>query len=98
MTLNSSPVWFITATSSGFGKAIALSALHHGHRVIATARNATKISDLKDAGAEILDLDVVSPLDDLKKTVAKAHAIYGRIDILINAAGFILDGAIEEAT
>lgn len=98
MPSKSSPVWLITATSSGFGKAIALSALRRGHHVIATARSANKILDLKQAGAEILSLDVVSPLEDLKKAVAEAYALYGRIDILINAAGYILDGAVEEAT
>ena len=94
----STPVWFITAASSGFGKQIAIEALNNGHRVIATARNSQKISDLKDRGAVTLDLDVIQPLDELKAIAKEAHAKYGRIDILFNAAGYVLEGAIEEAT
>lgn len=92
------PVWLITATSSGFGKEIALNALKRGHKVIATGRNISKLGGLEEAGAFILKLDVVAPLDELKRTAEEAHAKYGRIDILVNSAGYILEGAIEEAT
>ena len=94
----SAPVWFITAASSGFGKAVALEALKHGHKVIATARSAKKIEDLKSKGAVTMDLDVVQPLDELKAIVKSAHDQAGRIDFLVNAAGYILEGAVEEAT
>lgn len=93
----SSPVWFITAASSGFGKEIALNALKKGHRVFATGRSLSKLSSLQDAGADIYVLDVTSNLDSIKKTVAEAHSKYGRIDILVNSAGYILEAAIEEA-
>ncbi|KAF2172522.1 hypothetical protein M409DRAFT_35599 [Zasmidium cellare ATCC 36951] len=91
-------VFFVGAASSGFGKGIALEALKQGHKVIATARNSSKISDLKDKGAVTFDLDVTHPLEELKPIVDKAQQVYGRIDILINPAGYILEGAIEEAT
>ena len=94
----STPVWFITAASSGFGKQIAIEALKNGHKVIATARSAKKLEDLKAQGAETMDLDVVQPLDELKAIVKAANKVYGRIDYLINAAGYILEGAVEEAT
>lgn len=93
----SSPVWLVTASSSGFGKYIALEALKNGHRVIATARQSRKIEDLKAKGALTMDLDVIQPLDELDAIVKKAHAQYGRIDYLVNAAGYVLEGAIEEA-
>ncbi|CAG9936752.1 unnamed protein product [Clonostachys rosea f. rosea IK726] len=51
------PVWFITAASSGFGREIALQALQRGHTVVATARNADRIAHLRDAGAHTLALD-----------------------------------------
>jgi NAD(P)-dependent dehydrogenase (short-subunit alcohol dehydrogenase family) len=92
------PVWLITATSSGFGKEIALNALKRGHKVIATGRSPNKLTALEEAGAFVLKLDVVAPLDELKKVAEEANAKYGRIDILVNAAGYILEGAIEEAT
>jgi NAD(P)-dependent dehydrogenase (short-subunit alcohol dehydrogenase family) len=92
------PVWFITGSTSGFGKNIALEALSRGHKVIATARNASKLSDLQASGADVLSLDVTAPLEELRSKAAEAHAIHGRITHLINSAGYILEGAIEETT
>jgi NADP-dependent 3-hydroxy acid dehydrogenase YdfG len=94
----SPPVWLISATSSGFGKNIALEALKRGHKVIATARSSAKISDLKAAGAVTLALDVTDDLENIKKVVAEAHSQYGRIDYLVNAAGYVLEGAVEESS
>ena len=94
----SAPVWFITAASSGFGKYAALEALKNGHKVIATARSAQKIEDLKSKGAVTMDLDVTQPLEELQNIVKEAHSKFGRIDYLINPAGYVLEGAIEEAT
>jgi NAD(P)-dependent dehydrogenase (short-subunit alcohol dehydrogenase family) len=94
----SQPVWFITAASSGFGREIALNALARGHRVVATARNAAKIQDLADAGATTLSFDVTAPQPDIEAVAARVASTHGRIDYLINAAGYILDGAVEEAT
>lgn len=91
-------VFLVSAASSGFGKGIALEALKRGHKVIATARNSSKTTDLKDKGAVTLDLDVTQPIDELKAIVDKAQQVFGRIDVLVNAAGYILEGAIEEAT
>ncbi|KAL7936573.1 hypothetical protein V8C35DRAFT_277992 [Trichoderma chlorosporum] len=91
------PVWFITAASSGFGQAIALSALRRGHKVIATARSTSRIQDLAAAGAHILAFDVTSPLSTIEELAKKVFAEHGRVDYLINAAGYILEGSIEEA-
>lgn len=77
---------------------MALEALKNGHRVIATARNSSKISDLKDQGAVTLDLDVVQPVSEIQDIVKQAHEKYGRFDYLINPPGFVLEGAIEESS
>jgi NADP-dependent 3-hydroxy acid dehydrogenase YdfG len=90
------PVWLITGSSSGFGKYIALEALKRGHNVIATARDASRLSDLKTAGALTLSLDVTAPLSELKNIVREANSKYGRITHLVNAAGYVLEGAVEE--
>ena len=92
------PVWFITAASSGFGKHIALEALSRGHRVIASARSTSRIADLKEAGAETIALDVTWPLAEIEAVAAQANAKYGYINYLVNAAGYILVGAVEETT
>ncbi|GJC88340.1 putative oxidoreductase YusZ [Colletotrichum liriopes] len=92
-----SPVWFITGASSGFGLAIAKEALARGHRVIATARNTSKLSELASVGADLLPLDVTADEATVTDTVNKAFAIHGKVTHVINSAGYILDGAIEEA-
>lgn len=92
------PVWFITASSSGFGKQIALEALSRGHKVIASARSTAKIADLKEAGADTVTLDVTSPLSEIEKVAKEANDKYGYITHLVNAAGYILIGAVEETS
>ncbi|KAL0576263.1 hypothetical protein V5O48_005707 [Marasmius crinis-equi] len=67
-------------------------------RVIATARRLDSIQDLRDKGAETLALDVTSPSPKIKEFAEKAIGVYGQIDILINNAGYLLGGAIEENT
>ncbi|KAK1996037.1 short chain dehydrogenase [Colletotrichum falcatum] len=92
-----SPVWFITGASSGFGLSIARDALARGHRVIATARNPSRLSGLASAGADVLPLDVTADEATVAETVSKAFALHGRVTHLVNSAGYILDGAVEEA-
>lgn len=95
----SNPVFLITATSSGFGRAIALEALKRGHSVIATARDASTLTDLQSRGASVLSLDVTSSESVLSAKLAEAAAIHGgRITHVVNAAGYIFAGAIEEAS
>ncbi|KAK3335356.1 hypothetical protein B0T19DRAFT_406188 [Cercophora scortea] len=91
-------VWFVTACSSGFGRAIAFSALRRGHKVIATARDSSKLSELRDAGAAVMDVDVTSDDATLAAKLAQANAVFGSITHVVNCAGYILEGAIEEAS
>ncbi|KAF8647533.1 hypothetical protein AX16_006640 [Volvariella volvacea WC 439] len=93
-------VWVITGTSTGIGKALALVALKRGDKVIATgrARSFHQLDALKAQGADILELDVTSPLETLHEIAKKAVAIHGRVDVLVNNAGYVLFGAIEENT
>ncbi|KAK0447196.1 hypothetical protein EV421DRAFT_1789322 [Armillaria borealis] len=92
-------VWLITGTSTGLGRDLALAALER-EKVIATARARSLhlLADLKEKGAETLELDVTAPLDDLKKVADKAAGIYGRVDVLVNNAGYLLVGALKEST
>ncbi|KAK0499058.1 hypothetical protein EDD18DRAFT_1070799, partial [Armillaria luteobubalina] len=93
-------VWLITGTSTGLGRDLVLAALERGDKIIATARARSLhfLADLKETSAEMLELDVTAPPDDLKKVADKAVAIYGRVDVLVNNAGYILVGAPEEST
>jgi NADP-dependent 3-hydroxy acid dehydrogenase YdfG len=90
------PVWFITGASGGFGKAIAVDALSRGHRVIATARSASRISDLAEKGATTISVDVTSPLAELEAIAKTVYEKYGYINHVVNAAGYVLFGAVEE--
>ena len=90
--------WFITGASSGFGRAFASHALAQGHNVVATARNTAKLADL---AASAPDRVLIQALDvtvdgDAEKAVAAALARFGRIDVLINNAGYGVVGALEE--
>lgn len=96
----SSKVWFITGASRGFGRVWAEAALKRGDKVAATARNPDSIADLKEAYGEnalVLELDVTRP-DQAKSAIAQAQAHFGRLDIILNNAGYPLIGTIEEAS
>jgi NAD(P)-dependent dehydrogenase (short-subunit alcohol dehydrogenase family) len=90
----------LTLGSSGLGRDLALEALKRGEKVIATGRSRSiaKLDDLKAKGADVIELDVTSPLETLHEAAKKAVEIHGRIDVLVNNAGYILVGAIEEST
>jgi NAD(P)-dependent dehydrogenase (short-subunit alcohol dehydrogenase family) len=97
---DSTRVWFITGTSSGFGSAIAEEALERGDRVVATARRTEALGDLVDRGdGRILplSLDVTEP-GQRQAAIDSAVEHYGRIDVLVNNAGRTQVGAVEETT
>ncbi|MDX2166174.1 MAG: oxidoreductase [Deltaproteobacteria bacterium] len=92
-------VWFITGAARGFGARIAAAALERGDAVVATGRSAEAItkgfgerSDLLAAG-----LDVTDPAQ-ATAAVEAALARFGRIDVLINNAGYGIVGAVEESS
>jgi NADP-dependent 3-hydroxy acid dehydrogenase YdfG len=93
-------VWFITGASRGFGRVWAEAALERGDKVAATARALGSIADLQEkyrANVLTLELDVTKA-DQVKTAVAQAHAHFGRLDIVLNNAGYSLVGMIEEAS
>ncbi|OBZ65297.1 putative oxidoreductase YusZ [Grifola frondosa] len=93
-------VWVITGTSSGIGRSLTLAALKRGDRVIATARKSSvaQLADLKAQGADVLELDVTDSFENIKAIAQKAVAIHGRVDVVVNNAGYAIIGAIEEHT
>jgi NAD(P)-dependent dehydrogenase (short-subunit alcohol dehydrogenase family) len=93
-----SRVWFITGCSSGFGAEITKQALARGDKVVATARNAAKLDSLKELGAVVLALDTTWPDAKIESVVAEAIRQVGHIDILMNNAGVVLEGAVEETS
>jgi NADP-dependent 3-hydroxy acid dehydrogenase YdfG len=96
----SNKVWFITGCSRGFGRVWADAALERGDKVAATARTLASIADLKEKyGDNVLTLELdVTRRDQVKKVVANAHAHFGRLDVVVNNAGYSLVGTVEEAS
>jgi NAD(P)-dependent dehydrogenase (short-subunit alcohol dehydrogenase family) len=92
------PTWFITGASSGFGLAFAQYALDRGYNVVATARSPGKLDALAARAPDrvlLHKLDVTVP-SDADAAIAAAIARFGRIDVLINNAGYGIIGAVEE--
>jgi NAD(P)-dependent dehydrogenase (short-subunit alcohol dehydrogenase family) len=93
-------IWFITGSSRGFGRTLVEAVLAAGNKVVATARKPEDLADLvKIHGDKIctVKLDVTSP-EDVKKAVAKAVMAFGRLDVVVNNAGYGFTGAFEEMT
>jgi NADP-dependent 3-hydroxy acid dehydrogenase YdfG len=89
-------VYLVTGTSSGFGEEFVKQVTSRGDKVIATARNLDKIKHLKDTGAALLQLDVTASQDELNRKIEEAIGIFGRIDVLVNNAGYVGVGTLEE--
>jgi NAD(P)-dependent dehydrogenase (short-subunit alcohol dehydrogenase family) len=90
--------WFITGTSRGFGREWAIAALDRGDQVAATARDVHSLDDLVATyGAAVLpiELDVTDRAADLA-AVSQAQAHFGRLDIVVNNAGYGQFGMVEE--
>lgn len=92
--------WFITGTSKGFGRIWAQAALERGDQVVATARKAESLDDLaKQYGDKILALALdVNDKAAVDAAIQRAHAHFGRLDVVINNAGYGHFGAIEEVS
>lgn len=93
-------VWLITGASRGLGRAFAEAALAGGDRVVAAARNVGPLEELteKYPGHLVpLPLDVADR-QAVFKGVERAAAAFGRLDVVVNNAGGMLYGMVEEAT
>ncbi|WP_206916818.1 SDR family NAD(P)-dependent oxidoreductase [Alicyclobacillus suci] len=94
----SKKVWFITGASRGFGLAIAEAALHRGDLVVATARNPQALDQLVSASegrACAVPLDVTDEAA-AQQAIARGVQAFGRIDVVVNNAGYADLGSIEE--
>ncbi|GAA1906144.1 NADP-dependent 3-hydroxy acid dehydrogenase YdfG [Williamsia serinedens] len=93
-------IWFITGTSRGFGREWAVAALDRGDRVAATARDTSSLDDLVERyGDAILPIELdVTDRDADFAAVARAHDHFGRLDVVVNNAGYGLFGFVEEVS
>ena len=98
MPLPADPVWLITGCSTGFGRALVELVLARGWRVVATARGADRVADLVAAAPDralAVDLDVTDSVQ-VTAAVDAATERFGRVDVLVNNAGYGYQTSIEE--
>ncbi|MGJ5070583.1 SDR family NAD(P)-dependent oxidoreductase [Bradyrhizobium oligotrophicum] len=95
----SGKVWFITGASRGFGRLWAEAALGRGDRVAATARVLADVADLSETyGDAVLPIALdVTNARGVQSAVSWTYTHFGRLDIVLNNAGYMLVGAVEEA-
>ncbi|CAN7151714.1 oxidoreductase [Acidovorax sp. LjRoot66] len=103
MTAHASPsfprIWLITGASRGIGARIAEAALAQGDAVVATSRSADSVTERLGASDALLPLALdVTDEAQARHAVGAALERFGRIDVLVNNAGYGLLGAVEEAT
>ena len=93
-----SKIWFITGASKGFGREWTIAALERGDSVAATARDTSTLDDLASTyGDRILPLTLdVTDRDAAFDAVAQAHKQFGRLDVVVNNAGYGHFGFVEE--
>ena len=92
--------WFITGSSSGFGRALTETLLAQGNRVAATLRKVNALDDLKERYGEriwVASLDVTDTRA-VRSVVERAFDQMGRVDVVVNNAGYGLFGAAEEVS
>src|SRR5689334_17690442 len=93
-------IWFITGASRGFGRSFAQAALAAGDRVAATARDTSTLDDLvAEHGEHVLPVELdVTDRDSAFAAVGQAYEHFGRLDVVVNNAGYGLSGAVEEVS
>ncbi len=90
-------VWFVTGSTSGFGRALVDAARAHGDRVVATARRPDALAGLAGDDVLVLALDVTQE-DAIEPALDRAVERFGRVDVLVNNAGVGFVGALEETS
>ncbi|NDK57210.1 oxidoreductase [Pontibacter fetidus] len=93
-------VWFITGVSVGFGRTLAEEVARNGDKVIGTVRQHGQLAEfnaISPGNTFAYLMDVTNP-DGVKSTIEAAYNHFGRLDVLVNNAGFGFLGAVEEAT
>ena len=88
--------WLVTGCSSGFGSQFVQSITARGDNCIATARKVERLRHLEGTGARFMQLDVTAGEEVLEGKVKEALAVWGRVDVLVNNAGGLEVGVLEE--
>ena len=98
MATDDTPVWFITGCSTGFGRELAQQVAARGWRAVVTARDRARVADLVEGAGDrglALDLDVTDA-GQVAAAAQAAEARFGRVDVLVNNAGYGYQASVEE--
>ncbi|REC94824.1 oxidoreductase [Kushneria indalinina] len=99
MSTPTDPVWLITGCSTGFGRELARLVIERGWKAVVTARDRARVADLAEGVEDrvlALGLDVTKS-EQLREVVKSAEQQFGRIDVLVNNAGYGYQSSVEEA-
>lgn len=92
----SQQVWLVTGCSTGFGEQFIKTIIERGDKAIATARKIESIKHLADLGAATMQLDMTDSQEVMNKKAKQAFDIYGRIDVLVQNAGYGYMSTLED--
>lgn len=97
--MKNTKVWYITGASKGMGLSVTKQLLEKGHSVAATSRSIASFDQLKEFGDRFLPLEVdLKSEKSIAASLKKAHQKFGKLDVVVNNAGYGLGGALEELT
>lgn len=97
--MNNKKVWYVTGASKGLGLALVKKLLAEGYRVAATSRTLSSLTQAVGTGktADFLPLEVdLGSEQSVADSMSATHAAFGRIDVVVNNAGYGIGGAVEE--
>ena len=94
---NDKKIWLITGVSRGLGKALAQAVLDKGDVVIGTTRDGNAALNGNSDNLKLFKLELTNAVQ-IRQTVEAAYQLHGRLDVVVNNAGYGLLGAIEESS
>lgn len=95
--MDNSKVWYITGASKGIGRSLVEQLLGRGHKVAATSRQIDALLDIAGTNDDFLPLQVdLANEESIATSIEKTKSTFGKIDVIVNNAGYGIGGAIEE--
>jgi len=97
--MNNNKVWYVTGASQGLGLSLIKQLLSAGYRVAATSRSATGLLNAVGTaqGSQFLALGVdLTSADAIRQSIEQTVATFGTIDVIVNNAGYGMEGTVEE--